>query len=158
MHFTIYLSAVIAPLATVAAPVDAGRGLKAVSVRQESLVKPAPCVRDASTTEVQTKLRSEAFAKAFIYEKDITEAFKYIVLDYINHNPLAQNGSDSAWGLLSPIWVAQNITPLRTTFQGQQSWLNYETRAFGEVVDRFRWEGGCIVEHVGLSGEIGGVE
>jgi hypothetical protein len=83
MHFTIYLSALIAPLATIAAPVDAESGLKAISARQASLVKPAPCVRDASTTKTQTKLRSEAFARAFIYEKDITEAFKYIVLDYI---------------------------------------------------------------------------
>lgn len=65
-----------------------------------------------------------------------------------NHNPLAQNGSDSAWSILSPIWASQNITPLRTTFQGTQSWLNYNNSVFGEVVDRFRWEGGCIVEHV----------
>ena len=68
-----------------------------------------------------------------------------------NHNPFAQNGSDSAWGILSPIWASQNITPLRTTFQSPQSWLNYKTGAFGEVVDRFRWEGGCIAEHVCLA-------
>jgi hypothetical protein len=65
-----------------------------------------------------------------------------------NHNPLAQNGSDSAWGILSPIWAAQNITPLRTTWQNPQAWLEYNNTAFGVVVDRFRWEGGCIVEHV----------
>lgn len=27
-------------------------------------------------------------------------------------------------------------------------WLNYNASGIGEVVDRFRWEGGCIVEHV----------
>ena len=28
------------------------------------------------------------------------------------------------------------------------SWVNYRAGGIGEVVDRFRWEGGCIVEHV----------
>lgn len=36
---------------------------------------------------------------------------------------------------------------LRTAFKEPQSWLNYRS-GFGEIVDRFRWEGGCIVEHV----------
>jgi predicted SnoaL-like aldol condensation-catalyzing enzyme len=79
---------------------------------------------------------------------DFSEAFKYISKDYINHNPAAQNGSDSAWNILSPIWESQNITPIGTSFKYPQSWLNYRTGSFGEVVDRYRWEGGCIVEHV----------
>jgi predicted SnoaL-like aldol condensation-catalyzing enzyme len=101
-----------------------------------------------NVTEAVTKIRSEAFAQAFIYKKDISEAFKYISKDYINHNPAAQNGSDSAWNILSPIWGSQNITPIKTAFIYPQSWLNYRTGSFGEVVDRYRWEGGCIVEHV----------
>lgn len=64
-----------------------------------------------------------------------------------NHNPLAQNGSASAWGILSPIWAQQSITVLGTRFRGNQGWLNYRS-TFGTIVDRFRWEGGCIVEHV----------
>lgn len=39
---------------------------------------------------------------------------------------------------------------LRTKFESPQSWLNYKN-SFGTVVDRFRWEGGCIAEHVCLS-------
>jgi len=60
---------------------------------------------------------------------------------------MAKNGSDSAWGILSPIWGNQNITPLRRKFQSPMSWVNYRS-GFGEVIDRFRWEGGCIAEHV----------
>lgn len=67
-----------------------------------------------------------------------------------NHNPLAQNGSDSAWSILSPIWASQILTSQRTTFHGSQSWLEYENAVLGKVVDRFRWEGGCIVEHVSV--------
>ena len=150
MRFSIVLFALLAPIAVLAAPVESRTEHLAIAERQAQPVKPAPCVRRPDATEAETKTRSEAFAQAFIYKKDISEAFKYIVKDYINHNPAAQNGSDSAWGILSPIWGSQSITPLRTTFKSPQSWLNYRTAAFGDVVDRFRWDGGCIVEHVGF--------
>ena len=51
------------------------------------------------------------------------------------------------WDILSPIWGSQSITVLRTKFESPQSWLNYRS-GFGTVVDRYRWEGGCIAEHV----------
>jgi predicted SnoaL-like aldol condensation-catalyzing enzyme len=146
MRATIVLTALLAPLAVVAAPMDIAN-TPTIIERQARPTKPTPCVRRLNTTEPETKTRSDAFAQAFIYKKDITEAFKYISQDYINHNPSAQNGFDSAWNILSPLWGSQNITPLRTAFQSPQSWLNYRTSGFGEVVDRYRWEGGCIVEH-----------
>jgi predicted SnoaL-like aldol condensation-catalyzing enzyme len=147
MHISIILTTLIAPLAVFAAPVDISVSAAAIDTRQARPTKPPPCVRRTNTTEPETKTRSDAFAQAFIYKKDISEAFKYISQDYINHNPAAQNGFDSAWNILSPIWGSQNITPLRTAFKSPQSWVNYRS-GFGEIVDRFRWEGGCIVEHV----------
>ncbi|OAL44402.1 hypothetical protein IQ07DRAFT_250772 [Pyrenochaeta sp. DS3sAY3a] len=147
MRVALLVSALLAPLAVLAAPIDASAmDVADLVARQQRPTKPPPCVRVANTTEEQTKTRSEAFAQAFIYKKDITEAFKYIAQDYINHNPAAQNGFDSAWNILSPIWGSQNITPLRTLFRTPQSWVNYRS-GFGEIVDRFRWEGGCIAEH-----------
>jgi predicted SnoaL-like aldol condensation-catalyzing enzyme len=142
MRVTIVLAALSVPLVVVAAPLDID-----LVERQARPNKPSPCVRRLNTTDPETKSLSDAFAQAFIYKKDITEAFEYISQDYINHNPSAQNGFDSAWNILSPLWGSQNITPLRTAFQSPQSWLNYRTSGFGEVVDRYRWEGGCIVEH-----------
>jgi hypothetical protein len=65
-----------------------------------------------------------------------------------NHNPYAQNGFDSAWNILSPIWGGENITPLATYFNGTQGWLHYTVQGLGDVVDRYRWQDGCIVEHV----------
>lgn len=62
---------------------------------------------------------------------------------------MAQNGFDSAWNILSPIWGNQQITVLGTKFEGAQGWLNYRS-SFGTIVDRFRWEAGCIAEHVSL--------
>jgi predicted SnoaL-like aldol condensation-catalyzing enzyme len=147
MYISIILATLITPLAVFAAPVDINADAPSIDTRQARPTKPTPCVRQLNTTEAETKTRSDAFAQAFIYKKDISEAFKYISNDYINHNPAAQNGFDSAWNILSPIWGSQNITPLRTAFKSPQSWLNYRS-GFGEVVDRYRWEGGCIVEHV----------
>lgn len=66
-----------------------------------------------------------------------------------NHNPSVKNGFDNAWDVLAPIGNQQKITPLKTAFQSPQSWLNYKSD-FGEVVDRYRWEDGCIAEHVSL--------
>lgn len=28
--------------------------------------------------------------------------------------------------------------------------MEYDNESFGVIVDRFRWEGGCIVEHVSI--------
>ncbi|KAH8728109.1 hypothetical protein GQ44DRAFT_702639 [Phaeosphaeriaceae sp. PMI808] len=153
MRITTVLCAILVPLASFAAPLEVPSDTLALVERQNRPTKPAPCVRRANTTEEETKTRSAAFAQAFIYKKDISEAFKYIAQNYINHNPAAQNGSDSAWNILSPIWGSQNITPLKTAFKSPQSWVNYRS-GFGEIVDRFRWEGGCIGKAVGSRREI----
>jgi hypothetical protein len=64
---------------------------------------------------------------------------------------MAKNGSASAWGILSPIWQGITHTYIRSTMKGNMSWLNYKASGLGDVVDRFRWEAGCIAEHVSCS-------
>ncbi|EAU89753.1 hypothetical protein CC1G_07478 [Coprinopsis cinerea okayama7 len=141
MRVSSLLAAIILPLAAVAAPAPELEARQAV-------VKPRPCVRQLNPppTAEETAARHAAFAQAFIYRRNITAAFEFIVQDYINHNPMAQNGFDFAWNILSPFWNTQSLTPLRDTYRHPQGWVNYRS-GFGEVVDRFRWEGGCIVEH-----------
>ncbi|KXJ88090.1 hypothetical protein Micbo1qcDRAFT_207365 [Microdochium bolleyi] len=112
-----------------------------------TLPAPPPCVRTTpAPTECNTEARFNEFADSFLVTKNITDAFTFIAADYINHNPFVANGSAAAWNVLSPIWPGLNITVFNTTFRGNMGWLNY-TSDFGAVVDRFRWEGGCIVEH-----------
>lgn len=82
MRFDFLLSALVAPLSILAAPVDI-ESRSDLANRQARPTKPAPCVRALNTTEAETKTRSDAFAQAFIYKKDISEAFKYISQDYI---------------------------------------------------------------------------
>ncbi|RYP50952.1 hypothetical protein DL768_003618 [Monosporascus sp. mg162] len=145
MHALSSLVVFLAPLASLAAPAgDPAAG--ALSARQQ-LQQPPPCVRvTPEPSPAETEARFDAFANAFLVTKNITEAFLYIAEDYINHNPFADNGAKAAWDILSPIWGSQSITVLRTKFEGNQGWLNYRS-GFGTIVDRFRWEGGCIAEH-----------
>lgn len=49
------------------------------------------------------------------------------------------------------------MTAKRNTFISPMSWVNYDS-SFGDVVDRFRWEGGCIVEHVSYKQLVMGAE
>ncbi|KAF2729253.1 hypothetical protein EJ04DRAFT_447611 [Polyplosphaeria fusca] len=149
MRATALISAVLVPL-VLAAPTnyDIEARHSGIADRQARPAKPKPCEpMSPAPTEEETKARFDQFAKAFIYDKNITRAFEFINKGYINHNPAAQNGFDSAWNILSPMWGSGSITPIRTAFKSPQGWLNYKSGSFGEVVDRYRWEAGCIAEH-----------
>ena len=173
MKATILLTALVGPFSILAVPTPF-ENTAGISARQ-SPTKPKPCqpISPAPTAN-ETSARHEKFAHEFLVTKNITAAFEFINQGYIvstlinktppcpplslesnsnlsqNHNPAAQNGFDSAWNILSPIWGNQQITVLRTKFVSPQGWLNYRS-GFGEVVDRYRWEAGCIAEHVGYS-------
>ncbi|KAH6962788.1 hypothetical protein DER45DRAFT_590699 [Fusarium avenaceum] len=119
----------------------------AVVVRQ-SPIKPHPCkALSPPPTKHETKKRFHCFANAFLLSKNLTKAFSYITKGYINHNPFADDGFDAAFDFLAPVWPTTNISLHRTLFRGNMGWLNYNASGVGEVIDRFRWENGCIVEH-----------
>ncbi|ORY56918.1 uncharacterized protein BCR38DRAFT_450356 [Pseudomassariella vexata] len=154
MHFLTFLAVLSAPLAALAAP-TVGTPVRALppsrilDSRAEAVVTPPPCVAISPAPSVnETQARSEAFANAFLVKKNLTEAFTYIAASYRNHNPFASgDGPGPALDVLGPVWPTVQITVLRTKFQSPQSWLNYRVSGMGEIVDRYRWEAGCIVEH-----------
>jgi predicted SnoaL-like aldol condensation-catalyzing enzyme len=114
-----------------------------------AVVTPPPCVAMSPPPNTEeTKARFDEFADAFIVAKNLTNAFEYISASYRNHNPFASgDGPGPALDILGPIWPTIQITVLNTTFQDPMGWLHYRGSGVGEVVDRFRWEAGCIVEH-----------
>jgi hypothetical protein len=83
MRFTVLIAALLAPLVVLTTPVELYSRSDLITARQARPTKPPPCVRVMNTTEAQTATRANAFAQAFIYKKDISEAFKYIAKDYI---------------------------------------------------------------------------
>ncbi|KAK1759967.1 hypothetical protein QBC47DRAFT_420781 [Echria macrotheca] len=150
MHLLQILTAVLAtPGATFGAPVEPGTADVAVLTARQARKQPPPCTRqNPAPSEESLKARFDTFVQAFVGpagRKNITEAFEYIVEDYINHNPIAQNGAKSAWDILSGIWHNFDHRLLRSTISGDTSWVEYNSGSV--IVDRFRWEGGCIVEH-----------
>jgi hypothetical protein len=85
MYFTTFLTtALLAPLGALAAPVSSSLDAIALEERQTRPAKPKACVRITPdpTPEVY-KERFTQFADAFIYKKNITRAFEFIVEDYI---------------------------------------------------------------------------
>jgi len=48
------------------------------------------------------------------------------------------------------VWGNQTITVHRTLYKENYSWLNYAGMAGSNIIDRYRWEGGCIVQHVSV--------
>ena len=67
---------------------------------------------------------------------------------------MAQNGAQWALNLLSGFWPSQRITVRRTLYRNNTSWLNYDGSAGSNIIDRYRWEGGCIVEHVSFPTQV----
>ncbi|KAI1135524.1 hypothetical protein F5Y05DRAFT_416198 [Hypoxylon sp. FL0543] len=116
---------------------------------RSNVVTPPPCVAmHPAPNQQETRARFDRFAYAFLVKRNLTESFEYISSKYINHDLLAgANGPDAALNFLSTIWDTVNFTNPRTAFRGNQGWLSYDASGVGAIVDRFRWEAGCIVEH-----------
>ncbi|KAK0707947.1 hypothetical protein B0H67DRAFT_325167 [Lasiosphaeris hirsuta] len=151
MHVTTILTTLAVLIPVFAIPTGNPDDTTRQILARQALAAPPPCVRSTPPpTADELKARFDKFVIAFVGpagKKNITEAFEYIAADYINHNPAAKNGAGSAWGILSPIWQGMSHTYIRSSIKGDMSWVNYGTSQFGEIVDRFRWEGGCIAEH-----------
>ncbi|KAI0165130.1 hypothetical protein GGR52DRAFT_95643 [Hypoxylon sp. FL1284] len=141
MRASTLLAAASAPLAALAAPLPSIAALLA----RQGTAKFCERITPAPSPE-ETEARFNEFADLFLVQKDIYGAFEYILPEYINHNPSAENGAQNALDILAPFWDSQTIEVLRTKFEGEMSWLNYKS-GFGEIVDRYRWEDGCIIEH-----------
>ncbi|POS74973.1 hypothetical protein DHEL01_v206635 [Diaporthe helianthi] len=120
---------------------------KVLAARQ-SCVTPPPCQAiNPPPTAAETEERFNKFADEFLVKRNITAAFEFISSTYINHNPFAEDGPNAALDFLCPIWPTVQITLLRKLYVDPQGFLNYESGGIGTIVDRFRWEAGCIVEH-----------
>ncbi|XP_014554084.1 hypothetical protein COCVIDRAFT_28812 [Bipolaris victoriae FI3] len=146
MRFALLASTIATSVSVIAAPTGLHARADVLVEPRVTPAKPAPCVRDPSTTKEQNKDRFDAFVQALIYKSDITKAFSYVTQDYANHGISVPNGFDTGWDALSLTWDPSSITPLGATFQYPQGWVKYKTQ-FREVVEGFRMDGGCIAEH-----------
>ncbi|TFK21459.1 hypothetical protein FA15DRAFT_672586 [Coprinopsis marcescibilis] len=97
------------------------------------------------------------FAHLYFVARDIDTAFNTLTLlyrQYIRHNPNAEQGRHTAIPALKALWGNPLMTTSnRSWFAGQNyGMLHFKfiigaTNTSMAVVDKFRFEGTCIVEH-----------
>lgn len=104
------------------------------------------------------------FANLFLVQKNIQAAFDYYVPgEYINHNPGAMTGRQNALNVLIPFLATPGISiTVASVFAGEGfGYLHYKLSLPGvnfAVMDRYRFEGTCIVEHWDVAQQITGNE
>ncbi|KAF9525587.1 hypothetical protein CPB83DRAFT_942090 [Crepidotus variabilis] len=122
----------------------------------------AVCSTTTPATEQQQSVAFKAFADIFLVQKNIQKAFDdYIPDTYINHNPTAQSGRANAINALKPFWSGISITPAAVFSGGGFGLLHYRVKMSGTdmaVMDRYRLNGTCIVEHWDVNQSITGRE
>jgi len=116
---------------------------------------PAAFADAASTTAANKKLVVDFFTVVFVDKRPQAAFDKYVGKTYIQHNPVADDGSAGAIGFLSD-WFKKNpqavIQIKRVIAEGDLVAVHHHMRTSPEVrgmaaVDIFRVENGKVVEH-----------
>jgi len=94
----------------------------------------------------------EDFVQKFYIEKNVEAAFvNHMDENYIQHNPNALSGRQSAIDFLVPLFKTVNITLLNKGFYEDRGWVHFRQDEPGKqpeaIVDVLRFNGSCIVEH-----------
>ncbi|KAH6689659.1 hypothetical protein F5X68DRAFT_230275 [Plectosphaerella plurivora] len=110
------------------------------------------CSRNHHTSSRTQQKNFENFIHRFYIENDAVKAIEQTMSeDYIQHNPYALSGRQNAIDYVSSIVGAANFTILRHSFSNSTGWVHTKMETPGQppaaVVDIFRFEGRCIVEH-----------
>jgi predicted SnoaL-like aldol condensation-catalyzing enzyme len=94
------------------------------------------------------------FYRVVFIEKKVREGFeRYVVPEYVQHNPLVPTGRDAAVKLLTPRVTKESITDIkRVIAEGDLVVLHVHSRSNAQdrgraVVDIFRVADGKIIEH-----------
>lgn len=94
------------------------------------------------------------FARLFYTERDVRAAFeRFVVADYIQHNPTMPDGRDAAMGMLEPKFstAGARFDIERILVDGDHALIHVRASFPGNpvaaVADIYRLESGRIVEH-----------
>jgi predicted SnoaL-like aldol condensation-catalyzing enzyme len=122
-------------------------GLLAMSISTSFAASCSP----APATPAEQKVIFDKFVDAFYVKKNATEAFlNYVVESYIQHNPNFLSGRDVAMNGLKGALPTMNITIFKTSLSNDVGWIFWKeggTKGYRAVVDIFRLNGTCVVEH-----------
>ncbi|GGE82698.1 nuclear transport factor 2 family protein [Sphingomonas prati] len=130
------------------------RAFVAAIVLTASMAGQAAPVRPPSET-ARNRAIITAFAHRFYTERDVVGAFaRYVVPDYIQHNPGLPDGRDAAVAALAPKFGAPGarFDVKRIIVDGDMAVIHLHgradpTNAGGAIADIYRLKDGKIVEH-----------
>jgi len=123
----------------------------ALAITTVSAVAPNCPGREVTPTEQLEIFKS--FVHLFYVTKDIPTAFQtHVAESYIQHNPNFKSGRQIAQDGLSKYVPPLNITVAKISLSDSTGWVLAKQTAPGKegytaVVDIFRMEGSCVVEH-----------
>lgn len=112
------------------------------------------CPPRAATAAEQEEIFKRFYQRLWV-EKDVVGAFtEHVSPDYIQHNPYATSGRQSALDYLTPRWPGWKFTLAHFAFSNGYGWVHVKQELIDEpeepfeaVVDILRMNGTCIVEH-----------
>ncbi|KAJ7775466.1 hypothetical protein B0H16DRAFT_1879854 [Mycena metata] len=110
------------------------------------------CVQHPASPREQQKI-FERYAELLYVKRTPDPAFVYIASDEIQHNPYQLDGAAASFAAVNPIVTncSYGVEVLQQAFQAPFGWVHW--RLDGpfptptSVVDIYRFEGACIVEH-----------
>ncbi|KAJ7151868.1 hypothetical protein C8R43DRAFT_1067423 [Mycena crocata] len=129
---------------------------KPAHVRQESqLVSCTPSVGPVSAYRQRVIFENfvDLLFKNNATPEGILEAYTHISADYINHNTNSPDGAEASFATVNAIFLdpAIKVQIINQAFDSGVGQLHYRIDGFSEqpsaIVDLFRFNGSCIVEH-----------
>lgn len=127
--------------------------LAAISGATSALSPLSPlCPPHPTSPEMQRTIFSD-FIHTWMVDKNYEGAWRrHVDRNYIQHNPWVLSGRDNVITALSAIVPFSNFTLLHSGFDDDKDWAHYRwdapnTTMPNAVMDLFRFNGTCIVEH-----------
>ena len=131
------------------------RALVALAAGIALAASPAAARQRAASVTERNRATLTEFARLFYGERDVRTAFeRYVVPDYIQHNPGLPDGRDAAIAALAPKFATpgSQFDVKRIIVDGDMGVIHLHGRAGptgrgGAVADIYRLKDGRIVEH-----------
>ncbi|KAJ7036704.1 hypothetical protein C8F04DRAFT_1181055 [Mycena alexandri] len=108
--------------------------------------------RPASPREQQAEF--EKYADLLYVKRTPRPAYAYFTANDTQHNPYVLDGAAASFALVNPIYInhTNGVEMLHQGFQAPIGWVHWRLDGGGypaptAVVDVYRFEGACIVEH-----------
>ncbi|KAJ7046063.1 hypothetical protein C8F04DRAFT_1063263, partial [Mycena alexandri] len=113
---------------------------------------PTTCVQHPVSPTKQQEI-FESYAELLYLKRTPAPAYVYIATNEIQHNPYVLDGAAASFAIVNSIFAnsSNGVEVLHQAFHAPFGWVHWRLDGFypmpASVVDVYRFEGACIVEH-----------